>query len=300
MSKTIGNPLSWLADATLGAGRTAADAADGLRSPLTSPPAVRTLTADDLRDALRRGLEDFTALRSDVIFLIAIYPIIGITLALVAFHTARLPMLFPLAAGFTLLGPVAATGLYEMSRRREAGGAASWGDALGALRAHVVGPVLVLGLYLMGLFAVWMFVAKFIYDVTLGPEPPSSVAAFAGDVLTTGPGWAMILLGMGAGLVFAAAALVISLTSFPMLIERRAGLPVAVMTSVAVVRRNPGMTAAWGLIVAVSMALGMVPAFLGLVIVLPILGHATWHLYRAAVPPEQGAAPQPASASRAT
>ncbi|MDZ7708717.1 MAG: DUF2189 domain-containing protein [Roseovarius sp.] len=286
MTRTIGNPLSWLAEATFGAGRTAADATGALRGHTDTPPQVRHLTNKDLRTALRQGIEDFGALRSDVIFLILIYPIIGLVLALTAFQMARLPMLFPLAAGFTLLGPVVATGLYEMSRQREAGGTAGWGAAFSVIRAPVIVPVILLGAVLMGLFLAWMFAASVIYNVTLGPEPPASVTGFVSDVLTTGPGWAMAVLGMGVGAVFAAVVLALSLTAFPMLIDRRAGLPVAVLTSLRVVRENPRVSATWGLIVAVAMLLGTLPLFLGLVIVLPVLGHATWHLYRAAVPGE--------------
>ncbi|GAW33164.1 hypothetical protein RA2_00200 [Roseovarius sp. A-2] len=286
MTRTIGNPLSWMADAAFGVGRTAGEATEALRGTVTAPPDVRHLTIQDLRVALRKGVDDFTSLRSDVIFLIAIYPIIGIALALVAFHMARLPMLFPLAAGFTLLGPVVATGLYEMSRQREAGGQAGWGAAFSVMTAPVIVPVLVLGLVLMGLFIAWMFAASLIYNVTLGPQPPASVSGFIGEVLTTAPGWAMTVLGMGVGAVFAGAVLVLSLISFPMLIDRRAGVTVAVLTSVKVARENPRIVATWGLLVAVAMVLGTLPAFLGLVIILPVLGHATWHLYRAAVPAE--------------
>ncbi len=286
MTRTIGNPLSWMADAAFGAGRSAGEATDALRGTVTAPPEVRRLTTADLRAALRKGIDDFTSLRSDVIFLIAIYPIIGIALALVAFHMARLPMLFPLAAGFTLLGPVVATGLYEMSRQREAGGQAGWGAAFSVMTAPVIVPVLVLGLVLMGLFVAWMFAASLIYNVTLGPQPPASVSGFIAEVLTTAPGWAMAVLGMGVGAVFAGAVLVLSLVSFPMLIDRRAGVTVAVLTSVKVAQENPRIVATWGLLVAVAMVLGTLPAFLGLVIVLPVLGHATWHLYRAAVPGE--------------
>ncbi|RXV62710.1 hypothetical protein C6W92_10325 [Roseovarius sp. A46] len=286
MTRTIGNPLSWAAEAAFGAGRTAAEATEALRGHADTPPEVRRLTNDDLRTALRRGIEDFGALRSDVIFLILIYPIIGIALALTAFHMARLPMLFPLAAGFTLLGPVVATGLYEMSRQREATGHAGWGAAFSVIRAPVIVPVIVLGAVLMILFLAWMFAASVIYNATLGPEPPTSVAGFLGDVLTTGPGWAMTVLGVGVGAVFAAMVLALSLTAFPMLIDRRAGVTVAVLTSLKVVRENPRVSATWGLIVAVAMLVGTLPLFLGLVIVLPVLGHATWHLYRAAVPAE--------------
>jgi uncharacterized membrane protein len=257
---------------------------DALRGHARTPPETRRLTRADLRTALKRGMADFAALRSDVIFLILIYPVIGLALALTAFHMARLQMVFPLAAGFTLLGPVVATGLYAMSRQREATGHAGWGAAFSVLRAPVIVPVIALGTVLMALFLAWMFAASLIYDITLGPQPPASVAGFVSDVLTTGPGWAMIGLGTGVGAVFAAIALALSLTAFPMLIDRRAGVTVAVLTSLRVVRENPVVSAAWGAIVAVAMLLGSLPLLLGLVIVLPVLGHATWHLYRAAVP----------------
>jgi len=286
MTRTIGNPLSWFVEATFGAGRTAAEATDALRGHADSPPRVRTLTTADLRTALRRGIEDFGALRSDVIFLILIYPIIGIAMALTAFETARLPMIFPLAAGFTLLGPVVATGLYEMSRQREATGKAGWGAAFSVIRAPVIVPVVVLGAVLMAVFLAWMFAASLIYNVTLGPQPPASIGGFVSDVLTTGPGWAMVILGMGVGAAFAAMVLALSLTAFPMLIDRRSGVMVAVLTSLRVVQENPRVSVTWGMIVAVAMLLGTLPLFLGLVIVLPVLGHATWHLYRAAVPGE--------------
>jgi len=286
MTRPIGNPLSWAADATIGAGRGAAEISEALRGHVDTPPAVAELNVDNLRTALRKGFDDFAAARSDVIFLILIYPLIGVALSLTAFQMARLPMLFPLAAGFTLLGPVVATGLYEMSRQREAAGTAGWGAAFSVIRAPVIVPVIVLGVVLMLLFVAWMFAANLIYSATLGPQPPESVAAFAAEVLTTGPGWAMIVLGTGVGAIFAALVLAISLTAFPMLIDRRAGVMVAVLTSLKVVQRNPRVAAIWGMIVAAAMVLGTLPLFLGLVVVLPVLGHATWHLYRAAVPAE--------------
>lgn len=285
MVKTIGNPLSWAAGAVLGTGQVAGEAAGSLGGEeQTGPPPTRPITRDDIWEALRKGFADFTAFRSDVMFLVGIYPIIGICLAVISFDRALLPLLFPLAAGFALLGPLAAVGLYEMSRRRESGESAGWDAALSSLRAHVVGPVMVLGLYLLAIFVAWMFFANLIYGMTLGPAPPESALAFLTDVLTTSAGWTMVVVGMAVGFVFACMALVVSLISFPMLIDRRAGLPLAVTTSVRVARQSPVTVAVWGAIVAVAMALGTLPFFLGLIIVLPVLGHATWHLYRAAVP----------------
>lgn len=285
MVKTIGNPLSWAAGAILGTGQVVGAAAESFGSEYTHPPETNTITLSDIRTALEKGVEDFAAFRSDVMFLVGIYPIIGIGLAVASFNMQLLPLLFPLAAGFALLGPLAAIGLYEMSRRREAGEEARWSVALSALRAHVVGPVMALGTYLLAIYVLWMFCAALIYSLTMGPDVPESAITFLREVLTTGAGWALIIVGMGVGFVFAAFVLVISVISFPMLIDRRAGVPVAVATSVKVARENPITIATWGLIVAVSMALGSLPFFLGLVIVLPVLGHATWHLYRAAVPP---------------
>ena len=155
--------------------------------------------------------------------------------------------------------------------------------ALTTLRGRVLGPVLMLALLLMAIFVLWLFAAHAIWAATLGPEPSVGLRAFLSATFTTGAGWAMILIGMAVGFVFAAVVLCISLVSFPMLIDRPVGVPMALATSLAVARQNPGTTALWGLTVAVALLLGMIPFFAGLIVVLPILGHATWHLYRRAV-----------------
>lgn len=283
MVETIGNPLSWGAKVIVGTGSTLSEAASTLGGSGQTEPRARQIAISDLRRAVSRGIEDFAALRTDVIFLAAIYPLLGILLSVVAFHGAMMPLLFPMAAGFALLGPVAAIGLYEMSRQREAGHDVGWGGAVSALRARALGPVLLLGIVLAAIFTLWMFTAHEIYMATLGPDLPVSLGAFLAAVLTTGAGWEMILVGCAVGFVFAAVVLVISIVSFPMLIDRRVGVPVAVITSIRVAQCNPGTVAAWGLLVAAALVVASIPAFLGLVIVMPVLGHATWHLYRAAV-----------------
>ena len=284
----IRNPIEWgwdqisLAALTVGSlGRSLRGSQESQYAPL---PAVCRIKAADLRDVLIRGLDDFGAYRTDVIFLCLIYPVVGIVLAWLTFGYEMLPLLFPLASGFALIGPVAAVGLYEMSRRREQGIRITWVDAFGVIRSPGFGAILVLGLVLLTIFLLWLLTANLIYQLTLGPEPPVSIAAFARDVFTTSAGWAMIVVGVGVGFLFASLVLAISVVSFPLLLDRDVGLPTAVWTSIRAVAANPGTMAVWGLIIAGSLVIGSIPAFLGLIFVMPVLGHATWHLYRKVVP----------------
>jgi uncharacterized membrane protein len=247
-----------------------------------TPPMVRRIGVADLREALARGWADFQANRTDVVFLCVIYPIIGLILSR-AVSGRLLPLLFPLASGFALVGPLAGVGLYEMSRRRERGDEVRWVDAFGVLRAPSIGSIALLGVLLIGLFLLWLVLAQVIYVVTLGPDPPPSASAFFTEVFTTGAGWAMIVVGIAVGFLLALLVLSISVVSFPLLLDRNAGIGTAVSTSVRAVATNPAVMALWGFIVACGLVLGSVPLFVGLVVVLPVLGHATWHLYRSVV-----------------
>ena len=249
-----------------------------------APPAVRRIGLDDLWNALARGVADFEANRTDVIFLCVIYPVIGLVLGRLASGHGLLPLLFPLASGFALVGPFAAVGLNEISRRREASSDVRWVHAFGVLRAPSIGSIMLLGLMLIALFLLWLVVAQIIYVVTLGPMPPVSVSSFASDVFTTSAGWTMIVVGIGVGFLFALLALAVSVVSFPLLLDRNVGIGSAISTSMRAVATNPGVMALWGLIVACGLVLGSLPFFVGLVVVLPVLGHATWHLYRSVVP----------------
>jgi uncharacterized membrane protein len=280
----IRNPVEWTADQLWLASLTVGSLGHSVRgSRDVALPAVRRIRTSDLRAALIRGLADFEAYRSDVIFICLIYPLVGILLAWLSFGYYFLPLLFPLASGFALLGPVAAVGLYEMSRRREQGHRISWIDAFGVIRSPGFGAILVLGLVLLAIFLLWMLAAAGIYQLTLGPEPPVSITAFVRDVFTTSAGWTMIVVGIGVGFLFALLVLAISVVSFPLLLDRDVGLYGAVATSIRAVAANPRAMALWGLIVALGLVIGMIPAFLGLIIVMPVLGHATWHLYRKVV-----------------
>jgi len=281
---TIKNPIEWSgaqivqAAHTFGEiGRSLQHVQDTIHSPA---PAVRKISVADLSDSLREGFADFGAYRTDVIFLGVIYAVVGLILARLAFGMDLLPLIFPLASGFALIGPIAAIGLYEMSRRREQGVEANFGNAFDVFRAPALGSVLVLGVALVATFLLWQAAAWAIYRYALGPAEPTSVGGFVHDVLFTGKGHALIVIGMGVGFLFAVFAMSISLVSFPLLIDRDVGLDTAIKTSIRAVRMNPVPTALWGLIVAAGLVLGSIPLFLGLVITIPVLGHATWHLYR--------------------
>lgn len=280
---TIRNPIEWSMDKLREAGsamETAGGSIHGVNSQAKVHPAVRRISLADLRDALKKGVEDFAAYRTDVMFLCIIYPVISVVLIQAIFQQGMLALLFPLAAGFALVGPVAAIGLYEMSRRRERGLEASWISAFAMVRAPSFGPILALAVILLLLFLLWLAAAQMIYLATLGPATPVSLGSFLSDVLTTEAGWTMIALGMGVGFVFATVVLAISVVSFPLLIDRPVGVAIAVGTSLRAVAANPLPMAAWGIIVAAGLFIGSLPAFLGLILVLPVLGHATWHLYR--------------------
>lgn len=284
---TIRNPIEWgvaqLRQTALGVG-SAGRAVGHIPAELRSPaPVVRRIGAGDVAEVLARGLEDFAACRTDVVFLCLIYPVVGLVLARLAFGYELLPLLFPLASGFALIGPFAAVGLYEMSRRREQGVDAGLKDALGVIRSPSFAAIALLGLVLVAIFLLWLAAAMTIYDATLGPAPPESTAAFIRDIFATGAGWVLIAAGVGVGFLFAVLVLAISVVSFPLLLDRRAGLGTAVATSLWAVAANPVPMALWGIVVAASLVIGSLPFFLGLVVVMPVLGHATWHLYRKVV-----------------
>jgi uncharacterized membrane protein len=256
-------------------------------------PIIRTIGLSDLHQALRLGWEDFKAVPSHAIILCVIYPVLGLVLARAAFGYAVLPLLFPLAAGFALLGPFAALGLYELSNRRERGEEPSASDALDVLQSPSLGAMLGLGTLLLALFVTWVATAQAIYIAVFGYQGASGVTDFVQRVLTTSQGWWLIVVGCGVGFLFALVALCISVVSFPMMLDRHASAGEAMVTSLRVAAKNPMAIATWGLIVAALLVAGSLPFFLGLAVVLPLLGHATWHLYRKAIAIDPNARPIP-------
>jgi uncharacterized membrane protein len=266
----------------------------GAAAPDTAAaPIIRSIGLSDLHSAVRLGWEDFKAVPSHAIILCVIYPVLGLALARTVLGYSVLPLLFPLAAGFALLGPFAALGLYELSRRRESGQPASAWDALEVLRSPSFGAMLGLGVLLLALFVTWVATAQAIYVAAFGYAGATGVSDFLERVLTTPQGWWLIIVGCGVGFLFAVVALCISVVSFPLMLDRHAGAGEAMVTSLRAVAKNPLPMAVWGLIVAALLIAGSLPFFLGLPVVIPLLGHATWHLYREVIAPDPNPRPIP-------
>ena len=243
-------------------------------------PTVRTITAADLWDSLARGYDDFRAMPTHLMFLGLIYPIAGIVLAGFSFGYNLFPMLFPLAAGFALIGPIAAIGLYELSRQREEGNEPDMRHVLDVVRSPSFPAIATISAVLAVLFLTWLFVAQTLYESLFGYLPPASMSQLMYDVLTTPSGHTLFIAGNLIGLAFAIVAMVVGVVSFPLLLDRDVGVIAALATSVRAVAHNVATMTLWGLIVAALLLIGSVPLFVGLAIVVPVLGHATWHLYR--------------------
>ena len=240
---------------------------------------VRKIGLADLKDSLVKGIDDSVAMPTFHVFLALTYPIV-----LMWFTGYALPLLFPLTAGFALVGPFAGIGLYEMSRRRELGLDTSWKPVLDVVRSRIL-SILPLALSLVVIFVSWVYAAQSLFMSLFGTAPPKSFIALITIILATPEGWILIGLGSAIGFVFAVVALSISVVSFPLLLDRDVGALAAVQTSIRSVLANPFTMAVWGVIIAAILAMGFLLLFVGLAVAVPILAHASWHLYRRVVEP---------------
>ena len=250
---------------------------------------VRQITNDDLRIALRQGLDDFLDMRGDILFAGLIYTIVGLAAVVMTTKQALMPYFIPVIAGVGLLGPVAAVGFYELARRREKGETANWAHFFDVVRRPAADDMGVVAALLLLIFFAWLIAAGLLYAALFGFTTPTSIPQFLAMIFTTGRGWALIVGGGVIGAIFGWVVLGLSVASLPMLVDCDVSAADAVSTSWRAAQANKGELFRWGVVVTGLLVLGSIPLFVGLAFVLPWLGYSTWHLYtrlidRSAIP----------------
>ena len=250
-------------------------------SPAIAPEIAR-IGLNDIRVALSLGLRDLGRAPAYGLAIGAFYVLGGVLVYLLAARSGLFFLAYPLAAGFALLGPFCAVALYEVSRRLETGQPLIPGAIFGV----VVGPggrslgwMPMLNLFV---FFIWVDVAAALYLGVFGLRRPD-LGGFLVEVFTTWHGLAFLVIGNLVGAIFAVAVFTATVVAYPLLLDRDSDFVTAIVASWRAVRANPVPMLGYGLIVAASLFLAMLPALVGLVVVLPLLGHATWHLYRRVV-----------------
>jgi uncharacterized membrane protein len=247
---------------------------------------IRTIRVGDLWQSLKEGYDDFNAMPSvGMLLAVLLYLLCALLLTLFLIGKSPLHLAFPIVAGFTLIGPVVSVGLFEMSRRREHGLDVSWRSTFDFVHSASFAPILALSVVMMLLYVGWLFTAQFLYFGIFGADPPVSASDFVTQLVTTRRGAGLIWYGVLLGFLFAVTALAISAVAFPLLLDRPASAATAVAVSIRAVASNLMVMAVWGVVVVVLLAAGAIAFLIGLAAVLPILGHATWHLYRKLVEP---------------
>lgn len=252
-----------------------------------APPRVRTIDGSDLAAAIAAGLADFRAAPLLGAVFGAVYAVGGLAIVLSALGAGMGWLAYPLAAGFSLIGPFVAVGCYEISRRRELGLPLAWRPIFGAVFDQGGRELGWMAFVTLFVFIVWMYQIRMLLVLCLGFQNFTTVHQFLDVVVSTPEGLLFLALGHLDGAVLSLVVFSLTVVSFPLLLDREVDFVTAMITSVSAVTTNPRPMIAWALIVVGSLILAMLPAFLGLIVVLPILGHVTWHLYRRLVEPEQ-------------
>lgn len=239
------------------------------------------LDRQDLRAALAAGWSDFKAMPAYGLFFALFYMLGGIALYFGMVSNGQLVWFIAVAAGFPILAPFAAIGIYEVSRRREAGQAVSWPVVLGALHGRGNGQLALMAVLMVIFFGFWVILARGIFAIFFAQ---SGIGGETLGMLLSWQGMAMLAFGTLAGALIALALFSVTVISLPMLLERDIDFVTAMIASVEVVSQNRKTMMEWAALIAVVLFLSMLPIFLGLLIALPVLDHATWHIYRHALP----------------
>lgn len=242
-------------------------------------PVIRSITVDDITASLREGADDFRAMPAFGMTIGLLFALGGMAIVALAVSYDMVVLAFPMLAGFALIGPFAAMGLYEGSRRRDMGQTVGIGDLFSVRRATTTPNIFFLGFILLFALFVWTRIALLIYALFFGLQPVS-FGALLTEVFTTVNGFTFLLLGNAVGAAFAFIVFSITVVSFPYMLEKDVDPVTAVALSVSAVAKNVVPLAGWALFVAVALVASWAPFFLGLIVVLPVLGHATWRLYK--------------------
>jgi len=254
-------------------------------APNRADPPVREITANDVNEAWAHGLRDFQAAPAFGLAFGAFYAGAGIIIVCSISALGLSHLAYPLAAGFALIGPFAAVGLYEVSRRLETATPLSWRGVLGVVFEQRNRQLAWMALVMLFIFIVWMYQVQLLLALFVGLPSSATLREFLVALTTTPEGIAFLLLGNVIGALLSLVLFALTVVSFPLLLDRDVDFVTAMITSVRAVVVSPAPMLGWGFTVGVLLILGSLPFFLGLVVVLPILGHATWHLYRRVVVP---------------
>lgn len=251
-------------------------------------PQVNKVTADDITASLKAGFSDFLARPVMSGFFGLFYAVFGILFVWCLVWLGKIWMIIPAAIAFPLVAPFACAGLYEMSRRLQKGESFGWSDILTVMadqRKREMGWMAFVTLFVLW---VWFYQFRIVLVIVLQNSSFSNLDGFFNTVLSTPEGWTFLAIGTCVGAFLSAVLFTVTVVAMPLLLDRDIDFVSAMLTSIGVVKENPVVMLTWAAIITVTMALSLVPAFLGLIFTLPILGHTTWHLYQRAVSPAEG------------
>lgn len=267
-------------------------------NPAPRPPGLpmaNKVTAADITASLKAGFADFLARPVMSGFFGLFYAIFGILMVWSLVWLGKIWMIIPAIVGFPLVAPFAAAGLYEMSRRMQRGEDFGWSDILTVIARQSKREMGWMAFVTLFIFWVWMYQVRLWLALILQDASFSDFEGFWTTVFFTPQGWTFLAIGTCAGAFLSAVLFTVTVVAMPMLLEREIDFVSAMLTSIRAVTKSPAVMLCWAAIIAVTMLVSLVPAFLGLIVTLPVLGHTTWHLYQRAVPPAKSEPSEPSA-----
>lgn len=250
--------------------------------PVPAAPEVLVLELSDLRESLAAGWRDFLHAPLYGLFFAGVFVAGGWLILWAVTTKGQIWWILPAGAGFPILAPFVACGFYEISRRIESGQSLDWRGVLWVIFQQKDRQIPSMATVVVVFFLFWNFLAHVIFALFLGTSTMTNVSSSLA-IFATAEGMTMLAVGTAAGAVFATVLYAITVVGIPLLLDRDVDFVTAMITSVDLVRENPVIMLGWGAFIAGALFVGMVPWLLGLFVALPVLGHATWHLYRRSI-----------------